>query len=193
MHVFCIHPAGGSIALCHVLPSRRSLLSQIKSAHTCRLTAFPESAGKEVVRTGSANLSVLPWMDFLRAVSIVSNSFWIKSSIADFTGSQFTVKQSTFSTLHPHTHTEKEWSYFIKSVTGNGRWCYLTQCVCVYLGRRSTSFPFALRALKFLSQSCTVRRCFSTRTSISTCPKTTHSCKHTHTHNFTIYYQKHLP
>lgn len=44
-----------------------------------------------------------------------------------------------------------------------------------YLGSRSTSFPFIFSALKFLSQSCTVKRCFSTRASMSTCPITTHS------------------
>jgi len=45
----------------------------------------------------------------------------------------------------------------------------------MYLGRRSDSFPLAFRALKFLSQSWTKLRCFSTNVSKSTWPSTTHS------------------
>lgn len=41
----------------------------------------------------------LPYMDFLSDRSRMSNSLWIRSSMAAFTGSQLTVTQSTFSWL----------------------------------------------------------------------------------------------
>ena len=41
----------------------------------------------------------VPWMDLLRDVNKVSNSLWMRSSMAALTGSQFTMMQSTFSWL----------------------------------------------------------------------------------------------
>lgn len=68
--------------------------------------------------------------------------------------------------------------------------CNCITCITVdftygmYLGRRSDSFPLAFRALKFLSQSCTEFRCFSTNFSKSTWPSTTHSYNiHTQHHS----------
>ncbi|TNN71609.1 hypothetical protein EYF80_018134 [Liparis tanakae] len=44
-------------------------------------------------------------MDFLSDESRMSNSLWMRSSMAAFTGSQLTVMQSTFSWLREEEHT----------------------------------------------------------------------------------------